>query len=262
MAEYVYDIAQLIHQQQLAPLRIVAHSLGGIVALRYAGMFPEDVERLVVIEGSAAGIVARGPAAPARAHARVDRVGSRARRHAIPRRYASARRRVPADARGQPAPLGGAGPPPHDPRREPERGRHVQVEVRQLHPRQPGRSTSARTRRRELWRNIACPVLLVTGSESWARAGGPTSSWRRLRRRPARRGRRRRPLGAARPARRLRRHWCARFLAGLNALASTTRTDHPLLTPNVVGVRSCVGCGWRRPPRGRCGRARAAAGRR
>ena len=50
-AEFVYDIAQLVHQQQLAPLRIVAHSLGGNVALRYAGTYPENVERLAVIEG-------------------------------------------------------------------------------------------------------------------------------------------------------------------------------------------------------------------
>jgi pimeloyl-ACP methyl ester carboxylesterase len=34
-AEFVYDVAQLIHQQNLAPLRIVAHSLGGVVAMRY-----------------------------------------------------------------------------------------------------------------------------------------------------------------------------------------------------------------------------------
>ena len=25
---------------------------------------------------------------------------------------------------------------------------------------------------RDLWRNIACPVLLITGSESWIRSGG------------------------------------------------------------------------------------------
>ena len=50
-AEFVYDIAQLVHQQQLAPLRVVAHSLGGNIAMRFAGTFPDDVERLVVIEG-------------------------------------------------------------------------------------------------------------------------------------------------------------------------------------------------------------------
>lgn len=51
MAGYVYDLAQLIHQQQLAPVNIVAHSLGGNIALRYTGLYPEHVRRLVAIEG-------------------------------------------------------------------------------------------------------------------------------------------------------------------------------------------------------------------
>ena len=52
LSEYVYDLAQLIHQQQLAPVTILAHSLGGGVALRYAGIYPEHVRRMVVIEGT------------------------------------------------------------------------------------------------------------------------------------------------------------------------------------------------------------------
>ena len=51
MAGYVYDLAQLIHQQRLAPVTIIAHSLGGAIALRYAGIYPETVARLVAIEG-------------------------------------------------------------------------------------------------------------------------------------------------------------------------------------------------------------------
>jgi pimeloyl-ACP methyl ester carboxylesterase len=51
MAGYVYDLAQLIHQQRLAPVTIIAHSLGGAVALRYAGVYPDTVARLVAIEG-------------------------------------------------------------------------------------------------------------------------------------------------------------------------------------------------------------------
>ncbi len=50
-ADYVYDIAQLIHQQNLAPLTIVSHSMGGSIALRYAGLYPENVKKLVAIEG-------------------------------------------------------------------------------------------------------------------------------------------------------------------------------------------------------------------
>jgi len=48
---YLYDLAQLIHQLKLAPLSIIAHSLGGNIALRYSGLFPENVSRLVAIEG-------------------------------------------------------------------------------------------------------------------------------------------------------------------------------------------------------------------
>jgi pimeloyl-ACP methyl ester carboxylesterase len=51
MAGYVYDLAQLIHQQRLAPVTILAHSLGGNIALRYAGIYPETVAKLIAIEG-------------------------------------------------------------------------------------------------------------------------------------------------------------------------------------------------------------------
>jgi pimeloyl-ACP methyl ester carboxylesterase len=51
MSAFVYDLAQLIHGQGLAPARILAHSLGGNIALRYAGLYPENVVRLAVIEG-------------------------------------------------------------------------------------------------------------------------------------------------------------------------------------------------------------------
>src|SRR3978361_1327529 len=51
MANYIYDLAQLIHQQELAPVTIVAHSLGGNIALRYTGTYPETVRKLVAIEG-------------------------------------------------------------------------------------------------------------------------------------------------------------------------------------------------------------------
>jgi pimeloyl-ACP methyl ester carboxylesterase len=51
MASYVYDLAQLIHQQELAPVTIIAHSLGGNIALRYTGIYPDKVKKLVAIEG-------------------------------------------------------------------------------------------------------------------------------------------------------------------------------------------------------------------
>lgn len=49
--DLVYDVAQLIHQLDLAPVTIVSHSWGANTSLRYAGLFPENVRKLVAIEG-------------------------------------------------------------------------------------------------------------------------------------------------------------------------------------------------------------------
>ena len=48
---YVYDFAQLIHTLDLEDVTIIAHSLGGNIATRYAGLYPEKVRKLVNIEG-------------------------------------------------------------------------------------------------------------------------------------------------------------------------------------------------------------------
>ena len=50
LLEFVADIAQLI-RQKLAPVNIIAHSLGGNIALHYAGLFPDTVTKLAAIEG-------------------------------------------------------------------------------------------------------------------------------------------------------------------------------------------------------------------
>lgn len=49
--DFVYDVAQLIHQLDLAPVTIVSHSWGANTSLRYAGLFPENVRKIVAIEG-------------------------------------------------------------------------------------------------------------------------------------------------------------------------------------------------------------------
>ena len=49
--DMVYDLAQLVHQLGVGPVTIVSHSMGGNVALRYAGVFPEMVKKIVAIEG-------------------------------------------------------------------------------------------------------------------------------------------------------------------------------------------------------------------
>ncbi len=51
MGAFVYDLAQLIHQLGLAPVTIVAHSMGGNISLRYTGLYPGNVNKLVAIEG-------------------------------------------------------------------------------------------------------------------------------------------------------------------------------------------------------------------
>lgn len=54
LVSWVFDLAQLIDHLDLGPITIVAHSLGGAISLRYAGLFPDKVRRLVSIEGSGA----------------------------------------------------------------------------------------------------------------------------------------------------------------------------------------------------------------
>ena len=51
LAAFIYDLAQLIHQQELALITIIGHSLGGNIALRYTGIYPDNVRRVVAIEG-------------------------------------------------------------------------------------------------------------------------------------------------------------------------------------------------------------------
>jgi pimeloyl-ACP methyl ester carboxylesterase len=91
LAGYIYDLAQLIHQQRLAPVTIVSHSLGGVISLRYAGLYPDTVKKIVAIEG-----IGPSPARLAEYRARtiVDRMDDwikeqRMLSARLPRRYAS-----------------------------------------------------------------------------------------------------------------------------------------------------------------------------
>ena len=49
--DYVYDIAQLLHQKKMTPVTIIGHSLGGSISLLYTALHPENVTKLVSIEG-------------------------------------------------------------------------------------------------------------------------------------------------------------------------------------------------------------------
>ena len=177
MAGYIYDLAQLVHRQRLAPVTIVAHSLGGQVALRYAGIYPDTVARLVAIEGL-------GPS-PARLRAggaktiveRMDEWVAEQRGLAarLPRRYASIE-----DAFGR---MQG-----ENPHLTAEQARHLTVHganqnedgtyswkfdnyVRAWPPYDmQGRDIQL------LWSRITCPTLLLYGKES--QAGDPAEDGR------------------------------------------------------------------------------------
>ncbi|MGE5722430.1 MAG: alpha/beta fold hydrolase [Sphingomonadales bacterium] len=50
MASYLFDFAEFVRGQG-RPVTIIGHSLGGNIAIRFAGTYPETVTRLVAIEG-------------------------------------------------------------------------------------------------------------------------------------------------------------------------------------------------------------------
>ena len=49
--DYVYDIAQLLHQKEMSPVTVIGHSLGGSISLLYTSLYPENVNKLISIEG-------------------------------------------------------------------------------------------------------------------------------------------------------------------------------------------------------------------
>jgi len=51
IAEHVLDLSALLDIIDEFPLRLVGHSLGGIIVLHYAGTYPERVAKAVSIEG-------------------------------------------------------------------------------------------------------------------------------------------------------------------------------------------------------------------
>ena len=169
VSEYVYDIAQLIHQLELAPLAIIGHSLGGAVSLRYAGVYPETVSKVVAIEGLGWSPARAAENAKIRPHERLSRWVNEMRKLSgrVPRRYASleeAFRRMQEE----------------NPHLAPEQARHLTVHgvnrnedgsyswkfdnyVRADRPTGMDLEDT-----HQLWGRIQCPTLLIRGTESWA----------------------------------------------------------------------------------------------
>ena len=169
ISAFVYDLAQLIHQRDLAPLPIIAHSLGGNIALRYTGIYPEKVSRVLAIEGlgpSPKMIATRfGRPIGERLRGWIDEQRELSRRQ--PRRYASideALSRMQAENKHL----------------SPEQARHLTVHgvlqnedgsyswkfdnyVRSFAP-----ADISLEDQHALWNAIECPTRLVYGTESWA----------------------------------------------------------------------------------------------
>ena len=49
--DYVYDLHRLFQEAKLSKVTLIGHSLGGRIVLRYAGIFPEQIVKLVALEG-------------------------------------------------------------------------------------------------------------------------------------------------------------------------------------------------------------------
>ena len=177
MIDYVYDIAQLLHQKRLFPTTIIGHSLGGSIGLQYTGIHPQNVRKVVAIEGlgpPAQVIRARsGSAAHARMQEWIGQVRALAGRQ--PRRYATldeaADRMREANSflsEEQAWHL------THHGTSQNEDGTYswkFDNYVRAFSP-----YTFSERDANELWGRIDCPVLLVRGSESWA--GDPSNDGR------------------------------------------------------------------------------------
>lgn len=50
LLDFMYDIRQLLQHAATGPVRILAHSFGGVISLLFAGSFPELVTRLIAID--------------------------------------------------------------------------------------------------------------------------------------------------------------------------------------------------------------------
>lgn len=164
LPEFVLDIAMLVDGLDRYPLTIIGHSLGGAVALEYAGVFPQHVRKVVAIEGLGPRV---GEPSPASRRMRQWIAHMRDFDKRTPRRYATIEHAVKRMRE-------------ENPHLTAEMAHHLTLNgmrknddgtlswkfdnyVR-LHS--PYEFNIAEAR--EIWNQIRCPVLLIRGSESWA----------------------------------------------------------------------------------------------
>jgi pimeloyl-ACP methyl ester carboxylesterase len=169
LAGCLYDLAQLVHRLNVAPVALIGHSLGGNIATRYAGIYPDEVRRLVSIEGLGPSpkVLAERAAKPVAERLRGWIEAQRGLAGRMPRRYATIEDAV---LRMQAA----------NKHLSLEQARHLtRYGVNQnedgtyswkfdpyLHVFPPIDLATAEIE--TLWAGVACPTLLVYGRESWA----------------------------------------------------------------------------------------------
>lgn len=169
--DYALDIHALGEVIGRAPYVIIGHSLGGGVALQYAGAFPEKVRRLVTIEGLG-GLGWQRERRPAHQRMRqwVEsmRELERRRLRTYPTVEEATQRMIEANRH-----------------LTPELARHLTEHG--VRPTEAGYTwkfdnyTHAGSPyefnmedARDLWNQIRCPMLIIWGRESWGtRSGGP-----------------------------------------------------------------------------------------
>lgn len=167
--DHVFDLASLVDALALDQFTLIGHSLGGNIALRYAGLYPGSIEKLVAIEGL-------GPS-PRMLEARAaEPVPDRLRQWIEQRRQMSGRTpRIMADLTAAKARMQAAFSHLPDPliHHLTETGLKTNQDGTvswAYDPAGMGRSPSDISHADfvHLWTQITCPTWLVYGADSWA----------------------------------------------------------------------------------------------
>jgi pimeloyl-ACP methyl ester carboxylesterase len=169
MAELVLDLAALVDQLGPEPVVLVGHSLGGAIALHYAGLRPERVRKIAAIEGLGASPAMR---AELLAQTSAERLGRfveavRAIDRREPRGYPSVEAAA-ARMREENAFLSEAQAlhlTRHGVRRREDGSYGWKFDRYVL---TPGVARPDFEGLEALWGRIECPVLLLRGASSWA----------------------------------------------------------------------------------------------
>ncbi len=169
MNAFVYDFAQLVHTLGQDEVTIVGHSLGGNIATRFVGLYPEMVRKFVNIEGL-------GPSPKVRAEREAAGYASRFRKWIEDRRKAAGR--IPRRYTSIEAAYA---------RMKEENAFLTDEQARHLTIHGASRNEDGtwswkfdpylnvwpfddvpEERTSELWKAITCPMLLLYGADSWA----------------------------------------------------------------------------------------------